>query len=111
MSEFKSKPILITTEEKEKEKPTPLRCLLGAIMAGALSLGLYRLTYAIAVSFATKPITTTNQLTRNIASAVRTLVVGVASLGTFVFGFVALGLVLLGIQLTIQGFKQKTTSE
>lgn len=109
MSESESKTELATTSpEKEQQKATPWRCLLGATIAGALATGLYHLTYAIAVSFASKPVASTNQLTRNIASAVRTLVMGVASLGTFVFAFVAFGLVLLSIQLTIQGIKAKS---
>ncbi len=91
---------------ESKAQVTPLRCLLGAVISGALGTGLYFLTYNIATTFATKPIVSDNQLVLRIASAVRTLVVGVASLGTFVFGFVTLGLILLALQLTIQGIKE-----
>jgi hypothetical protein len=38
----------------------------------------------------------------NIASAVRTLVVGIVALGAGIFGLVALGLFALSIQLLIQ---------
>jgi hypothetical protein len=67
-----------------------------------LAWGLYGLTAAIAVSFATKPIISDNLLVQRIAAAVRTLVLGVASLGTFIFGFVAVGLILLATQLLWQ---------
>lgn len=99
-----------TEKDQAQPKPTPLRCLFGAIISAVLSLGLYRLTYAIAVSFATKPIISNNQLTQRIAAAVRTLVLGVASLGTFVFGFVALGLILLAMQLTVQALRENNLS-
>jgi uncharacterized membrane protein (DUF373 family) len=96
-----------TPEVTPKEnKITPLRCLLGSAISGALAFGLYGLTRAIAATFAAKPIASTNQIVINLSSAVRTLVVGVASLGTFIFAFVALGLVLLALQLSIQNWKQ-----
>jgi enolase len=41
-----------------------------------------------------------------ISSAVRTLVLGVASLATFVFAFVAFGLILLAIQLIVQAIEK-----
>lgn len=91
----------------EKIETTPLRCLVGSVMAGSLATGLYTLTYAIASTFAKKPITSDNLLVIKIGAAVRTLVVGVASMATFIFGFVAIGLVLLAIQLIIQGFKKE----
>jgi len=37
-------------------------------------------------------------------------VVGVASMATFIFGFVAIGLILLAIQLIIQGFQKEKLS-
>jgi Protein of unknown function (DUF3082) len=91
----------------ERQKATPLKCFVGSGIASSLAIALYFLTASIAHTFATKPVTSTNQLVIRISSAVRTLVVGMASLGTFIFGFVALGLVLLAIQLTIQSFREK----
>jgi type III secretory pathway component EscU len=105
-----------STEKKDSsvdakvEKVTPLRCLIGSVMSGSLAIALYFLTYSIAHTFATKPVTSTNQLVVRISAAVRTLVVGVASLGTFLFGFVALGLILLAIQLSIQTLKESNRS-
>ncbi|NJK48566.1 DUF3082 domain-containing protein [Candidatus Gracilibacteria bacterium] len=96
--------------ESNGQKATPLQCLIGSFLSGSLAMAMYFITYSIAHTFATKPVTSTNQLVIRISAAVRTLVVGVASLGTFIFGFVALGLVLLAIQLFIQSLKEKSTS-
>jgi hypothetical protein len=82
------------------EKITPMRCWLGAVIAGGIGYFVYLLTQAIATSFARTPVTSDNLIVLRITAAVRTLVLGVASLGTFVFAFVALGLLLLGMQLT-----------
>jgi hypothetical protein len=41
-----------------------------------------------------------------IGSAVRTLVFGLASLGTFIFVFVTIGLILLAIQLLLKRHQQ-----
>lgn len=90
-----------------RSKVTPQRCLFGAAIAGGLGWGVYSLTKAIAISFAHTPIKSDNLTVMRIASAVRTLVLGVASLATFVFVFVAFGLILLALQLLVQGISQK----
>ncbi|HEY9735037.1 MAG TPA: DUF3082 domain-containing protein [Trichocoleus sp.] len=79
-----------------------LRCFSGAFISGTLAILIYRLMTSIAITFATKPITSDNTTVVNIASAVRTLVVGTVALGAGVFGLAGLGLFLLGIQLTVQ---------
>jgi hypothetical protein len=88
-----------------------LRCLLGSSISAALAWGLYSLTSAIAITFATKPILSQNQIVQRIGSAVRTLVLGVASMATFIFGFVAIGLILLAIQLVIQSLVPKKAND
>lgn len=100
-----------TVKEPEtpvKETITPLKCTIGAFLAGAMAYGSYNLTSAIATTFANKPIHTTNQIVANISSVVRSLVVGVVSLGIWVFGIVAIGLLALGIQLLIQNSKKQS---
>ena len=42
-------------------------------------------------------------MVQRIGVAVRTLILGMAALGTFIFGFVAIGLILLSLQLLFQG--------
>jgi len=57
---------------------------------------------AIATSFAAKPLHSDNLIVLRISSAVRTLVLGIAALGSGVFAIVAIGLVALAIQLFFQ---------
>ena len=92
-----------------KTQPTVLRCLTGALIAGGLASALYSLTTSIAQSFAAKPIDSDNALVLRISAAVRTLVVGVSTLATGVFGLVAVALVALAIQVFLQQLTQKPT--
>lgn len=82
--------------------PTPLRCLTGALISGGFAVLLYRLTIAIASTYAAKPIATANPFAANIASAVRTLVTGMTALATGIFAFATLGLMALAVQLLVQ---------
>jgi hypothetical protein len=86
----------------ESTPPTPLRCFIGALVAGGLGTAAYFLTTSIATTFANKP-PTGSALAVNISIAVRTLVVGTSTLATALFGITALGLVALGIQVMIKG--------
>ncbi|AFZ35994.1 hypothetical protein Sta7437_2460 [Stanieria cyanosphaera PCC 7437] len=88
------------------KKATPIRCFFGTVVSGGLAFGLYSLMSSIVQTYATKPVVADNLLVLRITVAVRTLVIGVAALGAGVFAFVALGLMLLGIQLTIQSLKE-----
>ncbi|NJL22835.1 MAG: DUF3082 domain-containing protein [Leptolyngbyaceae cyanobacterium SM1_3_5] len=81
--------------------PTPLRCTTGALIAGSLALVMYRLTMAM-VSTYSKPTEFNNPLAARLAGLVRSMIVGVSTLGTMVFGIVTLGLVALALQLLIQ---------
>lgn len=91
-----------TPDSSQYVAPTPIRCFTGALIAAPLGYGLYLLTTAIAQTFAEKPVPMGNALAANIAVLVRTLVVGVAALGTGIFAIATLGLVLLGIQLLLK---------
>ena len=90
--------------------PSPWRCFLGSLIAGLLAGGLYLLTSNIAQAFADKPIHSVNVTTINIAIAVRTLVVGIFTLGTGVFSLAALGLFALAIQILVRGRSHSTPS-
>ena len=89
--------------------PSPLRCLGGSIVAGGIAIVLYRLTSAIAIAFASKPLHTDNFTTQRISAAVRTLIVGLSSLGTGIFALAAFGLFALGIQLLLKRSNDNTT--
>jgi hypothetical protein len=91
----------------DSKQVTPLRCLIGAILASVFAFGLYLMTRAIALSFATHKIESSNLAVQRISAAVRTLVVGLTTMGTGIFSLAALGLLGLGIQLTIQKLRQK----
>ncbi len=95
------------TDTTKTLPPGPLRCLSGALIAGLMAIALYFLTASIAQTFAAKPIHSANPAVMNIASAVRTLVVGMSALGTGIFGLVAVGLVALAIQVLIQRLLEK----
>lgn len=88
------------------ERTTPLRCLLASLTSGGIAIALYLLMNSIVQTYATKAVTSTNPVVINLTIAVRTMVIGIAALGTGVFGLVAIGLFLLGIQVTIKSLSQ-----
>ncbi|MBP0001163.1 MAG: DUF3082 domain-containing protein [Cyanobacteria bacterium SID2] len=83
-------------------KTTILRSFSGSFISGSIALLLYRLTTSIVHSFADKPLQTDNVTALNISAAVRTLVMGLSFLATFIFAFSALGLFLLAVQTLVQ---------
>jgi hypothetical protein len=85
--------------------PTPLRSLTGALMAAVMGLLLYRLTTSIIQSFADHPMVSHNTIVVNLSAAIRTLVVGLATMATGIFAFVTLGLVALAIQAIVQSLR------
>ncbi|MUG94404.1 DUF3082 domain-containing protein [Scytonema sp. UIC 10036] len=96
------KKLVQPTDPQAQVPTTPLRCIIGALISGALTYGLYSLMVGIVTTYANKPIASNSQLAANIASAVRTLVIGVTALGTGVFGIVTIGLLALAVQLVVQ---------
>jgi hypothetical protein len=92
------------------QQPTVLRCVTGSLMAGVFAVPLYGLTMAIAQNFASKPVHSDNMTAIRIGVAVRTLVVGMAALGTGVFALAAVGLMLLAFQILIQKLVKKPTA-
>lgn len=95
----------------KKDNVTPLKCFFSSIISGGFAYAIYLLFNSIVQTYAGKAITSTNPFVINLTSAVRTLVMGVVALATGVFGMVAIGLFLLGIQLTIQGIKGASQKE
>lgn len=100
----------MTNSAKNISKVTPQSCLLGSVLSGFLAFLLYGLTQSIAQTFAHKPITVTQQWAIQLASAVRTLVVGMSALATGLFMVTTVGLILLAIQLVIQKMKPDPSS-
>ena len=85
-----------------RTSPSPLSSLTGALMAAVMGLLLYRLTTSIMQSFAAHPTVSDNTIVVNLSGAIRTLVVGLATMATGIFAFVTLGLIALAIQATLQ---------
>ena len=108
MKDISNKPVSSEDIEVDssKEKTTPLRCFISSVISAIFAFGLYSLFSSIVATYATKRIVSDNAITVNLASAVRTLVMGTVALGTGVFAMVSIGLLLLGIQLTVQNLKK-----
>ncbi len=101
----------ITTNSEPKAKTVSVwSCLLGAIFSGTMATLLYSLTSAIANNFASKSIASSNLTVIKITIAVRTLVVGIATLGTCIFAFTTVGLIALGIQILVKKLTSKSNS-
>ena len=99
------------TETVTKNEVTPLRAWSGAFMSGTLGILLYKLTYSIALTFATHPSTASSQMAQRISAAVRTLVVGLTTMATGLFAIAALGLILLGFKLLFQDLTNQPESD
>lgn len=95
------------SEQLKKKEVSPLSCFFASIVSGGIATMVYSLMKAIANTYADKPIVGNSALALKIATLVRTLVVGIAALGAGVFALVAVGLFLLGIQLTMQKMTNK----
>jgi hypothetical protein len=106
MSDFNQE----TNPEKASERlPAWWLCVFVAFISRGSATAAYALTAAIAQTYAEKPIDTTNATATSIGSAVRTLVVGVAGLATFVFAFATLGLLALALQRIVQQRQQSSS--
>jgi len=111
MKDTSNKPLVADDSELELElsessKVTPLRCFVGSILSTVMGFGLYSLFNSIVQTYAVKPITSTSPIAVNLSAAVRTLVMGTVALATGVFAMVAIGIFLLGIQLTLQNLRK-----
>lgn len=95
-----------STTDNSSEKTTPLRCFVSSGISGGIAYLCYLMLSSIVNTYAGKAVTSSNPIVIKLTSAVRTMVMGGVALGTGVFGMVAIGLFLLGIQVTLQSFKK-----
>ena len=96
---------------EDSQKPvTPIRCISGAAVSGAIATALYFLSASIIDTFAHKPIHSHKVVTLNIAAAVRTLVMGMSIMATAIFAIATLGLLALAIQLSLKGLTNSPAS-
>lgn len=102
MTDKEKPPINRKKKEEEKEKLTPFRCFTGASISGALAFVAYLLTKSVVLTYVNMPIKFNNQIAVSIASTVRTLIMGLTTMATFLFLMVTIGLFALGIKLFIE---------
>lgn len=105
MSDTDIKETPTTVTQEDKEKITPMRCFTGGSISGAFAIGAYFLTKSVILTYSDMPIKFNNAMAMRIATTVRTLVMGITTMATFVFLMVTIGLVALGIKLVIENMK------
>ncbi|MFZ9270871.1 MAG: DUF3082 domain-containing protein [Prochlorococcaceae cyanobacterium] len=91
-----------TAAETPKRKG-PLSFLSGALTAGLLAWLSYGLSLRMVQYYALHPPHYTARIAQSIATALETLIVGIAFLATFSFGFIGLGLSLVFVRSLLPG--------
>ncbi|PHV62604.1 DUF3082 domain-containing protein [Cyanobacterium aponinum] len=76
--------------------------MTGSAISGGLAVAAYLLTKSVILTYVNMPIKFNNPLAANIASTVRTLIMGVTTMATFLFLMVAVGLFALGVKRFIE---------
>lgn len=79
----------------ERPRKGPLSFLSGALTAGLLAWLSLRLSRTLVAYYALHPPHYSARIAQSIATALKTLIVGMSFLATFSFGFIALGLTLV----------------
>ena len=83
------------TAAPQPQRKGPLSFLSGALTAGLLAWLSYGLSLRMVQYYALHPPHYTARIAQSIATALETLIVGMAFLATFSFGFIGLGLSLV----------------
>ncbi|MEB3173377.1 MAG: DUF3082 domain-containing protein [Cyanobacteriota bacterium] len=83
------------TEAPQQPRKGPLSFLSGALTAGLLAWLSYGLSLRMVQYYALHPPHYAARIAQSIATALETLIVGIAFLATFSFGFIGLGLMLV----------------
>ena len=81
----------------------PLSFLSGALTAGLLGWLCLGLSQRIVLHYAEHPPHYSSAIAQSIATALKTLIVGMSFLATFSFGFIALGLCLVFVRSLLPG--------
>lgn len=88
----------------------PLSFLSGALTAGLLAWLSLGLSKRMATYYALHPPNYSSAIAQSIATALKTLIVGMAFLATFSFAFIALGLTLVFLRSLVAGPAAATPS-
>ena len=81
----------------------PLSFLSGSLTAGLLAWLALGLSQRLVAYYALHPPTYSSAIAQSIATALKTLIVGMAFLATFSFAFIALGLALVFLRSLVSG--------
>jgi hypothetical protein len=98
----------LAPEDVPKSRKGPLSFLSGsltAVLLGWLCLGL---SQKVVTHYALHPPNYSSAIAQSIATAMKTLVVGMSFLATFSFGFIGLGLFLVFIRSLLPGAAKET---
>ncbi|NQV11217.1 MAG: DUF3082 domain-containing protein [Cyanobacteria bacterium] len=85
-------------EVKERPRKGPLSFLSGALTSGLLAWVSLQLSQRVVVYYALHPPQFSKPFAQSIATAMKTLVVGMSFLATFTFAFVGLGLLAVFVR-------------
>jgi Protein of unknown function (DUF3082) len=80
----------------------PLSFLSGAVTAALLGWLSWGLSRRLTLYYLQHPPNYSSQIAQSIATALKTLIVGMAFLATFSFGFISLGLTLVFVRSVVQ---------
>ena len=80
------------------QKKAPLSFLTGALSSGFFAWLSFLLSKKVVIYFALHSPSYTSPITQSIASAMKTLVIGMCFLATFTFSFIGLGLAIVFIR-------------
>jgi len=103
-----AEPQQVAPEAAPKPRKGPLSFLSGsltAVLLGWLCLGL---SQKVVTYYALHPPNYSSAIAQSIATAMKTLVVGMSFLATFSFGFIGLGLFLVFIRSLLPGTAKET---
>ena len=76
----------------------PLSFLTGSITSFILFIAFYKLSIAISIYFSSHKPNNNSEIVQNISSSLNTLIIGLSFLGTFSFGFIGLGLLIVSFR-------------
>ena len=91
------------TEPAAAPRKGPLSFLSGSLTAGLLAWLALGLSRRMVNYYALHPPSYTSAIAQSIATALKTLIVGMAFLATFSFAFIALGLALVFVRSLVSG--------
>ena len=97
-----------TPQPAAEPRKGPLSFLFGSITAVLLGWLCLGLSQKVVTHYALHPPHYSSAIAQNIATAMKTLVVGMSFLATFSFGFIGLGLFLVFIRSLLPGTAKET---